>query len=94
MPPRLPGIASVPCTLGGVKILIIAEARPKLVRQKSRSAVVGPHASSAERCCTASGGGAVGKGCVGDATSPGTSLFGTGRSSTGKTGTPVSRFST
>jgi hypothetical protein len=34
------------------------------------------------------------KGCVGEATSPGTVLRGTGRSSTGKIGSPVSRSST
>src|SRR5436309_14333788 len=41
----------------------------------------------------ASGGGLTGNGCVGDACSPGTSLFGTGRSSISKIGLPVTRFS-
>ena len=42
--------------------------------------------------CGASGRGRTGKGCVGDAISPATSLFGTGRSSTPKIGSPVSRL--
>ena len=40
----------------------------------------------------ASGGGFTGNGCVGDVASPGTSLDGTGRSSTPKMGSPVRRF--
>ncbi|PYR16043.1 MAG: hypothetical protein DMF98_28490, partial [Acidobacteria bacterium] len=40
------------------------------------------------------GGGLVGKGCVGHDSSPGTSLFGTGRSSTGQSGVPVTRSNT
>ena len=40
------------------------------------------------------GGGFVGKGCVGQASSPGTSLFGTGRSSMGHNGSPVTRLNT
>src|SRR5688572_3201773 len=40
----------------------------------------------------ASAGGFTGIGCVGNAHSPGTSLLGTGRSSTPKIGRPVSRF--
>src|SRR3954453_6583594 len=42
----------------------------------------------------ASGGGLIGKGCVGQDSSPGTWLFGTGRSSTPNTGLPVSRLRT
>ena len=37
-------------------------------------------------------GGLVGKGCVGEVSSPSASLFGTGRSSTPKIGFPVSRL--
>ena len=40
-----------------------------------------------------SGSGLTGNGCVGDACSPGTSLFGTGRSSMSKIGLPVTRLS-
>jgi len=39
-------------------------------------------------------GGLVGKGCVGDVFSPGTSVCGTGRSSIGHTGCPVTRSNT
>src|SRR5262245_9875272 len=42
----------------------------------------------------ASGGVTTGNGCVGHETSPGTVLCGTGRSSTGKSGLPVTRSST
>ena len=44
------------------------------------------------RLIRASGGGLSGKGCVGHNSSPGVSLFGTGRSSTPKMGWPVSRL--
>ena len=44
--------------------------------------------------CRANGGGAVGNGCVGHACSPGMSDFGTGRSSIGQIGSPVSRLNT
>ncbi len=50
--------------------------------------------SSAVIFCRAKGGGAVGKGCVGQACSPGTSLCGTGRSSMGQSGSPVTRSKT
>src|ERR1035438_7093385 len=39
-------------------------------------------------------GGLVGNGCVGDVFSPGTSDWGTGRSSIGQTGWPVTRSNT
>ena len=39
-----------------------------------------PQASSAVNVCGLTAGGAEGKGCVGDVTSPGTSVCGTGRS--------------
>ena len=42
----------------------------------------------------ASGGGFTGKGWVGWVCSPSSGLFGTGRSSTGKRGSPVSRWRT
>src|SRR5688572_29648543 len=41
-----------------------------------------------------SGSGFTGNGCVGDVHSPGTAVCGTGRSSTPKTGDPVSRLKT
>ena len=93
MPPMLPGTVSVPWRLGGVKIPSLRNCA-MVLRHASRSWGVGPQASAAESVCAASGGGASGNGCVGEVTSPGTSLCGTGRSSTGNTGLPVSRFST
>ena len=53
-----------------------------------------PQAPSSGSVCAASGGGRTGKGCVGADSSPGTRLAGTARSSIGKSGSPVSRFST
>ena len=44
--------------------------------------------------CLANGAGFVGKGCVGDVHSPGTSVCGTGRSTIGQTGWPVLRSKT
>ena len=44
-------------------------------------------------CSAPAAGGLTGNGCVGDACSPGTSLFGTGRSSMSKIGLPVTRLS-
>ena len=44
--------------------------------------------------CSLNGGGVAGNGCVGQASSPATSLGGTGRSSIGHTGTPVTRSKT
>jgi len=93
MPPRLPGYSTLPRTLGGVKMP--SERRlPILLRQSSRSCGVAPHASSTLSVCGTSGGGAMGKGCVAADASPATSLFGTARSSTPKSGVPVSRPST
>src|SRR5688572_21512834 len=90
-PPVFPGYSRLPRTLGGVK-------RPSLrnplmaVRQVSRSGGVGPHAWSADRRCGVTAGRLRGNGCVGNATSPGTLLRATGRSSTGDAGSPVSRL--
>ena len=44
--------------------------------------------------CLANGGTTVGNGCVGHASSPGKSLGGTGRSSIGQSGSPVTRLNT
>src|SRR6266478_3294361 len=59
--------------------------------QAALASGVGPQASSAVYRSGTRGGVATVKGCVGDATSPGTLLAGTGRSSTGKIGVPVVR---
>src|ERR1700677_3054483 len=93
IPPTFPGMVSVPFRLGGVKIP--SSRNPlRYCRQYSRSSSVTPHASLATIDWGTSAGGAEGNGCVGEVTSPGTSLCGTGFSSTGNSGTPVSRFST
>src|SRR5437868_7861173 len=79
------GTTIVPSRLGGVKM------------PSSRSPRVSVwHAVSGERPSHACGlnGGSDENGCVGHARSPGTVLAGTGRSSTGKIGAPVSRLST
>ena len=64
MPPRLPGNATVPCTLGGVKT-----PSDRLGTDFSGSGrLPGPDrepASSALSRCGTSGGGASGNGCVG-----------------------------
>ena len=58
------------------------------------SALMNGFTSSGVNAWRANGGGLVGNGCVGDDTSPGTSLFGTARSSIGQSGFPVSRSNT
>src|SRR5215469_7364234 len=68
-PPNTPGVSIVPLRLGGVKMPSCRSAEICL-RQNSRSAGVGPQASSAEIVCRARGGGVTGKGSVGEATSP------------------------
>ena len=50
--------------------------------------------SSTVMPCRSNGAGRVGKGWVGDVRSPGTSDCGTGRSSMGQTGSPVTRSKT
>src|SRR5215468_4222990 len=50
--------------------------------------------SSSDTPCRSKAGGFVGKGCVDEYHSPGTSPFGTGRSSIGQTGFPVTRSNT
>ena len=51
-----------------------------------------PQKSAAVNSWGTSAGGFTGKGCVGESTSPGTPPWGTGRSSIGKKGSPVSRL--
>src|ERR1700733_13619375 len=90
-PPTLPGNARVPSKLGGVNM---PSQREDLIlfRHHATSSGVGPHASSGEIFSGARE--MVEKGCVGQLSSPGISLLGTARSSTGSKGTPVSRLST
>ena len=63
-----------------------------LSRHQRISSGVGPQASAGEICSGTSE--IVEKGCVGQLCSPGISVCGTGRSSTGKRGAPVRRLST
>ena len=79
----------VPCKLGGVKI---PSEREALIRSSHhfRSSSLMPNASLG---FSPSGTVEIPEGCVGHASSPGMSLFGTGRSSTGNSGLPFSRFS-
>src|SRR5262245_5252582 len=94
-PPRAPGIEIVSVKPGGVyspslRILLMRSfhaARSSAVR-------IYGFTSSADANCRAKGGGAVGNGCVGHACSPGMRLFGTGRSSIGQSGLPVTRSKT
>ena len=90
-PPTLPGNASVPLRLGGVKMPSDREALTFSWHHWT-SAGVGPQASFAAKPVGTSE--IVGNGCVGELCSPGTSVWGTARSSTGKSGAPVRRFST
>src|SRR5690606_5413622 len=80
-PPLWPGIMIVPCRLGGVYSPSFRDER-RISRTRSRSAsgMYGLMSSSVNDW-RANGGGAVGKGCVGEAFSPGASDCGTGRSS-------------
>jgi hypothetical protein len=50
--------------------------------------------SSSEIPCRSNAGGLVGNGCVAAVRSPGTSLCGTGRSTIGQIGSPVTRSKT
>ena len=95
-PPCAPGIETVSIpTAGGVNnpplralaILSFHDARSSGVRMYGLI-------SFTLSDCLAKGGGLVGKGCVGHASSPGTSLFATGRSSIGQIGSPVTRLKT
>src|SRR5579871_794707 len=90
-PPTLPGKSKLPVTLGGVNI---PSARRLSIcsLHAAFSSGVRPHASRLRILCGLSGA-VVGYGCVGELTSPGTSLFGTLRSSTGKIGRPFTRSS-
>ena len=91
MPSVPPGDSSR--TEGGVKIgperyLL------KISNASARSSGVKSIRSSAVIPCRSNGAGFVGNGWVGESRSPGTSEGGTGRSSIGQTGSPVTRSKT
>ena len=94
-PPALPGVSSVPCTDGGVKMPSERYLRISL-RHCQRSQGVKPQASSSVTGpIGTSGAGFTGKGCVFASHSPGRApVCGTGRSSIGKSGLPVRRSKT
>src|SRR5689334_18915898 len=94
-PPRAPGSEIVSVMPGGVKSpsLRIAAIRFFHAARSSGVRIYG-FTSSAVIFCRAKGGGAVGNGCVGHASSPGIRLLGTGRSSMGHSGLPVTRSNT
>ena len=94
-PPWLPGIEIVSVRPGGVKMpsLRIFATRSRMAAYCSGDGSQG-FTSSTVNVWRANGGGLVGKGCVGQDCSPGTSLCGTGRSSIGQSGSPVTRSKT
>src|ERR1700743_3050322 len=89
-PPALPGYTTVPCKLGGVKIPSDREAAMRSAHHLRSSSVV-PNASLT---FSPSGTVEIPEGCVGQASSPGMSVFGTATSSTGNNGLPFNRLST
>src|SRR5438128_11315394 len=89
-PPAFPGYTIVPCTLGGVKIPSDREAAIRSSHHFLSSGVY-PNPSPA---FNPSGTVEMPEGCVGQAVSPGISLFGTACSVTGNSGFPFLRSST
>src|SRR6266513_2030793 len=87
-PPCAPGMATVSTPSDGGMNILPLRAAAILVFQVSRSSGVRMYwlISVSLSDCFANGGGLVGNGCVGHDSSPGTSLFGTGRSSMGQIG--------
>src|SRR3954468_16134574 len=84
---------SVLLTTGGVKIGPILYCAT-IFSASARSSGVKSTRSSFDTPCRSYAGGFVGNGCVGAYHSPGTSPLGTGRSSIGQIGSPVSRLTT
>ena len=89
----VPSLSPDPRVMGGVKT------GPKrycwtMRRASASSSGVRSMISSSSNPCRSNGGGLVGNGWVGERVSPGTSLAGTGRSSMGQTGSPVTRSKT
>jgi hypothetical protein len=95
-PPTQPGIRIVPCfpstpfTVGGVNMGPYTKSS-RIASASARSSGVKSIRSSVVMPWWSKGRGQVGKGCVSAATSPGTFDGGTGRSSIGHRGSPVSR---
>src|SRR5215471_4826285 len=93
-PPPTPGIESVPLRPGGVKMPSLRAARIFSRHVACSSSGRYGLMSFSVSAWRANGGGLVGKGCVGQASSPATSDLGTGRSSIGQRGRPVMRSRT
>ena len=97
MPPPGPGDWMIglpsPRTGGGVK-MGPSWARSAMRIASSRSSGVKSTRSSMVIPCRSNAAGFVGNGCVGEYHSPGTLPCGTGRSSMGQTGSPVTRSNT
>ena len=97
MPPPGPGDwmsgPRAPRSGGGVKMGPI-RTRSAIRSASARSSGVKSIRSSSVMPCRSNGAGLVGNGCVGEYHSPGTSPAGTGRSSIGQTGSPVTRSRT
>src|SRR5712671_1191395 len=93
-PPLLPGICMVPLRLGGVNKPSLCQVCSISLTLALSSSVKYGLMSFSVNDCRANAGGLVGNGCVGQDSSPGTSDFGTGRSSIGHNGLPVSRSNT
>ena len=91
MPFFSPG--AVPSIVGGVNIGPIVHCLT-ISRASAFSSGVKSMRSSSVRPWRSNGAGRVGKGCVGEVHSPGTVDAGTGRSSIGHTGSPVTRSKT
>ena len=92
-PPPQPGTTKLPCSDGGRNNGPMRTSARRF-NARSRSLGVKSIRSSSLTPCSSNGGGQVGNGCVGDACSPSKSLFGTGRSSMGHSGVPVTRSKT
>src|SRR5262249_9464359 len=93
-PPFTLGMRMVSTNPGGVKNPVRALESRSFHQPFSSSVMNASYMSFTVIPCRLKGGTTVGKGCVGDVTSPGTSDFGTGRSSTGHSGLPVTRSNT
>src|SRR5262245_49679134 len=93
-PPGLPGICTEPLNDGGVYLPSLREFRICSLIKACSSAERYGLTSSTVNLSETNGGGCEGKGCVGEECSPGTSLCGTGRSTIGQIGLPVSRSKT
>ena len=93
VPPTAPGTTALSASAGGLNKPVRAfEMRS---RQAARSASLMRYGVRSPGFTTwRAEGGNEENGCVGQACSPGTSLFGTGRSSMGHTGSPVTRSNT